>query len=355
MDIVRSIINGGTKSVYRPQKMLENRNARVLTLASCKGGTGKSTLAEILASGLALLGYSVLLIEVEYNMRLMHTLTGRRQRGRALPISDETTACQLFTHPEMALGVKPIEVHYAEQVANAIPYLGKDRVDRLVAVRDWSHPATLHFIPGSTSLRGMDNKFFMATASDFAADFHQDVQFAKAVDALRPHYDFIINDTPPVTGLVQRNALAASDEIIIVGNFDTDAIEDIDRIDDFILDVAAGLKGLHREPPRVMGVVYNQFGNTDRDLKLYRAYTEPHPEEDEQGKPTGRTEPTWVDYPSLGTITFDRDTILAANDMRKSLHIQAPTSTIGNDAWQFVKLVEQALLVSASMIPVQPR
>jgi hypothetical protein len=114
--------------------------------------------------------------------------------------------------------------------------------------------------------------------------------------------------------------------------------------DNFILDVSAGVKGLHRDPPRVMGVIFNQFGATDRDWKLYRAYTEQHPEEDEQGKPTGRTEDPWVEYPSLGTIAFDRDTILAANDMRKSLHIQAPTSTIGQDAWRFVQFVERASL-----------
>lgn len=333
----------------RPRKILVQTCAHVLTLASCKGGTGKSFLAETLASGLALLGYAILLVEVEYNMRLLHTLTGKKQRGRVQPMSDETTTFQLFTHPEMALGLKPIEVRYAEQVATAIPYLGKEHVDRLVHQRKWKNPATLHFIPGSTSLRGMDNRFFMATASSFAANFHQDLQLAMAIDNLRPHYDFIVLDTPPVTGLVQRNALAASDEIIVIGNFDTDAIEDLDRIEDFILDVSAGMKGLHREPPHVMGIVYNQFGDTGRDWKLYRAYTELHPKVDEHENLTGQTEEPWVDLPNLGRIAFDRDTILAANDMRKSLHIQAPTSRIGEDAWRFVQVVEKAALAGADM------
>jgi cellulose biosynthesis protein BcsQ len=316
--------------------------AYVIACASCKGGTGKSMTAEALGSGLALKGYAVLVIEAEYNMTLLHTIAGKRSRPGEQQLDDATTTWLLFTRPEQATGMDPYKIDYPLAVASQIPSLNKPMVDAMLKERKW-HPQVMHFIPGTQSLEALDEKYILTSASSFAADFRQEVQLARAVDALRPFYDYIIIDTPPTIGLVQRNALAAADEIVIIGTFATDSVEDILRIDFFIDGIRQGVRRLGRRPPHVLGVLWNQMWNTDRDRRLYKAYTEKHPGEDEDGHPTGDWEEPLVRWSSLGTIPFDHDTLVTANDRRRSIHIWAPTSGIGRALYTFVEAVDKVL------------
>src|SRR5262249_11136583 len=103
-----------------PQRRLDG-HARVLALASVKGGTGKSTAAEQLAAGLALHGFAVLVVEVEYNTRLTHTLTGIRAGGGVGdPFDVNSTTWYLLTHPERAAGLEPVQIDLAD-LAGRIP------------------------------------------------------------------------------------------------------------------------------------------------------------------------------------------------------------------------------------------
>src|SRR5262249_12767724 len=139
--------------------------ARVLALASVKGGTGKSTAAEQLAVGLALHGFAVLVVEVEYNTRLTHVLTGIRAGGATGdPFDVQSTTWFLLTQPDHAAGLEPIQIDLADLVGR-IPVLSKPAADQLCGQRLWRRPATLELIPGSTRLRDLDQRTFLASAS----------------------------------------------------------------------------------------------------------------------------------------------------------------------------------------------
>jgi hypothetical protein len=275
-------------------------------------------------------------------MTLLHTIAGKRSRPGEETIDKSMTTWRLFTQPELAEGIDPFKIDYQQAVAGQIPSLNKPVVEAMLQERRW-RPQVMHFIPGTQSLEALDEKFILATASSYTADFQQDVQLARAIDLLRSHYDYIILDTPPTIGLVQRNALASADEIVIIGTFATDSIEDIYRIDFFIAGIRRGVQRLGRTPPHVLGVLWNQMDNDERDRKLLRAYTEQHPAEDEYGEPTGYTEEPLVRHPSLGTVSFDHKTLKAANDKRRSIHIWAPTSDIGRDLYVFVETIDRVL------------
>jgi cellulose biosynthesis protein BcsQ len=341
-DIMLDATMLGDLMLQRPEKRLGSP-ATVLAFASSKGGGGKTRGVLELANWLALRGYAVLAIEVEYNISLTYLLTGRGGRGQQR-IENNTTTWALFTQPQLTPGIDPFKVYLRKAVAEQIPSLSKHGVQTLIRDRDW-HPTTLHFIPGSVSLAEMDKSFIMATVADYAVNFHQDVQLAKAIETLRHRYDFIILDTPPMIGLVQRNAIGASDEIVIVGTFDTDSINDIDMIDQFILTVKDGARQLGRRPPHVLGVVLNKMRANERDRRMLSRYTDRHPEESDDGEPTGRIEEAWLRYPCLGTIGFDVEGVIdEASDHRRSMHIWAPTGPIGRDLATVCSTIEQLLV-----------
>src|SRR5260370_30834314 len=114
-----------------PQKKRPNDSACVIALASVKGGPGKSTIAEILATGLALHNFAVLLVEVEYNTRLTHTLTGVRATGSGDPFDVNQTTLLFFTHPDQAEGIEPIQLGLSE-LTQRIPVLSNPATDQLL-------------------------------------------------------------------------------------------------------------------------------------------------------------------------------------------------------------------------------
>jgi cellulose biosynthesis protein BcsQ len=326
-----------------PQKKRPKDTTCVIALASVKGGPGKSTIAEILATGLALHNFAVLLVEVEYNTRLTHTLTGVRATGSGDPFDVNQTTSLFFTHPEQAEGIEPIQVGLPE-LTQRIPKLSKPATDQLLGQRAWRRPAVLEFVPGSTRLRDVDNRIYLATASTQRVDFDPYTQVTHALATLRARYDFIVLDTPPVAGLVQRNALGASDYIIPVVDFDPDSSEDFVRTDQFVASVAAANRAMKLPEPQVLGVVYNKYDDTfeENDVALLKAYTEAHfagPDDD-------RLLPALVPYLRLGVLRNDRKTIVRGQQARKPLHVFAPTAGVGSDAYAFVEAVEQLLEVS---------
>lgn len=353
----------GSRRYPSPRKKIPHQ-ARVLALASVKGGPGKSTMVEVLASGLALHGFAVLVVEVEYNTRLTHTLTGvrgREGRGAALPAPaaaalgvpsgdaadtfdlNETTWL-LFTRPHLAETMEPVQIGLPD-LMQRIPALSKPAVDQVIGQRAWRNPAVLEFVPGTTRLRDLDNRGFLESASSGSIqDFDPVTQLARGLEALRGRYDFIVLDTPPVAGLVQRNALCACDYIIPVVDFDPDSYEDFLRTDTFIASVRAINRSMKLPEPQVLGVVYNKFDAdfADNDVLLLKAYTEGHfasPDSDE-------VVPPLIYYPQLGLVREDRRTIIRGHQQRKPLHVFAPTSPIGNDAYAFVEVTERMLQVN---------
>lgn len=319
--------------------------ARKVVITGGKGGLGKTAIARDLAFSLALQGYATLLEEVEYNTRLLHTVADISSTGGPR-IDTSGTIWTLFTRPELVRGMVPLRVDTSAAL-NHLQQLDLSERDqrRIVAERRWYTPQALDFIPGSPRLRELDNTVYHASAST-AGNFDPLRQFAFGQAELQDRYDVIIMDTPPVTGMVQRNALAGADAIILVVGFDVDSIEDVTRDREFIADAIAMLRMRNHPTPRVLGVVYNKYDESfEVDRDLYHRYRHEH-----RSLPTASTgraqiNPPLIPFPELGCLCLDYRTPKLADLARLPIQLVAPESELARNYGMFVDAVTRALQI----------
>ena len=165
----------------------ENKKGKIIALANQKGGVGKTTTAINLASALALLGKSVLLVdsdpqgnsssglgvnakEREYN--LYHCFIGEVGAGKAI--------CSIVDHDSLDL------------------------------------------LPTHIDLIGVEVELVAAAKRE---NF-----LAKALKPIKKKYDFILIDCPPSLGLLTLNALTAADSVIIPMQCEYFALEGLSQL-----------------------------------------------------------------------------------------------------------------------------
>jgi cellulose biosynthesis protein BcsQ len=305
--------------------------AVVISIIAAKGGVGKTLIASSLGCGLALAGLKVLIGEIEDNMRLYHVLTGAGKRGETR-LDASLTTYAWFTDPRRGIGDSTYKVNMAD-LASRIQGLNRPVQQELLVRRGWSQPQTLEFVPGSERIRNLENQFSMGMQSAHDPNFVASGQLARAMDAITPQYDVVILDMPPALSLVQENVLLASDWVIPVVDFDIDSIDDYDRTITFYKMIASSAVRLNRQPPRVLGVVYNKYDETfeENDVRLLKAYTEQHFDPDPESE---RILEPLVPYPTLGVIPEDRRRLTGAMNARQTVHTYTPTSKIGEALYQ---------------------
>lgn len=136
-----------------------------------KGGVGKTTTTVNLAAALAAMGRPTLLIDLDPQ-----------------------------AHATLHLGVNPADCPVTLYDLLLDPEI--DPLDALMCVRP-----NLGLLPASTDLA--------AAESELAAAPDRQTRLARAVDPLRPLYEFILIDCPPSLGLLTINALALAVEVIV--------------------------------------------------------------------------------------------------------------------------------------------
>ncbi len=159
----------------------------VISIASQKGGTGKTTTSLSLAAGLAHKGKRVLLIDIDSQANSSKVL---------LPHYTELRKEQ--TLYETILESKPLIIH-------------PTTVERLSLV-----PA--HILLSDTDMA-------LTTALD-----HREARLKRQLDTVKSFYDFVIIDCPPALSWLTINAFTASDGIIVViapGYFELDSVVQI--------------------------------------------------------------------------------------------------------------------------------
>lgn len=161
----------------------------ILSIASQKGGVGKTSTAISLSAGLARRGKKTLLVDIDSQANSSKVLLEHYQ---------DLTAEQTIYNT--ILGRRALPVHET-QVPN------------------------LHIVPSHILVSNAD--IALTTAID-----HREARLKTELDTLRDRYEFIIIDCPPTLSWLTINALTASDGVIVVvspGYFELDSIVQISK------------------------------------------------------------------------------------------------------------------------------
>jgi chromosome partitioning protein len=161
----------------------------ILSIASQKGGTGKTSTSISLAAGLARKGKKVLLVDTDSQANSSKVLLPKYQ---SIP-KEETIHATI-------LGRKPFVVHPSE-------------VNGLDVVAS-------HILLSNTDVE-------LTTALD-----HREARLKRELDVVAGRYDFVIIDCPPALSWLTVNAFTASDKVLVVvspGYFELDSIVQIQK------------------------------------------------------------------------------------------------------------------------------
>lgn len=140
--------------------------AHIITVATKKGGAGKTTTAHTLAHGLYHRGYKTLLIDLD------------QQANATLNSGIDKDAEGIITSLEFMQGK-----------ANAI-----------------KHTNSVDVIPANNML---------SLANTIFVDVGKEYKLKEALEPLQSVYNYIVIDTPPTMEILTINALAASNDVII--------------------------------------------------------------------------------------------------------------------------------------------
>lgn len=161
----------------------------IISIASQKGGTGKTTTSLSLSAGLARRGKRVLLIDIDSQANSSKVLLPHYQQ-----LAKDDTIYRTI------LERKPLPVH-----TTTIP--------------------NLSIVPSHILLSNTDVE--LTTAID-----HREARLKNQLDAVRDQYDHVFIDCPPALSWLTVNAFTASDSIIVVvspGYFELDSIVQIQK------------------------------------------------------------------------------------------------------------------------------
>jgi len=145
--------------------------AKVIAVVNQKGGVGKSTTSVNLGAGLAELGESVLLVDIDPQ--------GNGTSGLGIDKS------------EIELTIYDVLIE-GEEIVNAIISTTNKGLDLL---------------PANIELAGAE--------IELVSIISREGRLKKAIQPIKDNYDYIIIDCPPSLGLLTLNALTAADRIIV--------------------------------------------------------------------------------------------------------------------------------------------
>lgn len=169
----------------------------VISIASQKGGTGKTTTAISIASGLArVFDKKVLLVDIDHQANASQVMTPDYSK-----LSEDETIYTTIIHKNS------LPVHHTRH-------------------------ANLQIVPSHILLSDAEQK--LTTATD-----HRDQRLRRQLDKIKDNYDYVVIDCPPHLGWQTINALTASDTVIVPvspGVFEIKAIIQINNTVELVRD-----------------------------------------------------------------------------------------------------------------------
>jgi len=202
----------------------------IVSIASQKGGTGKTSSSISLSAGLAHKGKRVLLVDMDSQANSSKVLLHNYQK-----LSKENTIFPTI------LDRKPLVIH-----RTAIP--------------------NLDIVPSHILLSNTDIE--LTTAKD-----HREARLKSQLDPLKDKYDYIFIDNPPALGWLTLNSFTASDRVLVVvspGYFELDSLVQLEK-------VLKEVQEYFNPSLELLGILFTMSDptiNTSTSLQLLRqAYT----------------------------------------------------------------------------------
>jgi len=203
----------------------------IISVASQKGGTGKSTTSITLAAGLGRIGKKALLIDIDSQANASKVLLPQYHK-----ITKEET---LFA---TILEKKPLVVHQTE-----VP--------------------NLEIVPSHILLSNTDVE--LTTAKD-----HREARLKRRLDSIKDRYDHVILDCPPALSWLTMNAFTAAERVLVVvspGYFELDSLGQLGK-------AVSEVRELFNPRLEVLGYLFTMSDptvNSRTSLKLLRqTYTD---------------------------------------------------------------------------------
>ena len=213
----------------------------VVALANKKGGVGKTTMTIELASGFAIAGKKVLMIDFDPQC----SLTNAMIKGSWNDYSQYNIGDVIFgeinkeKRNKRGRKISLLEAGIQTQVPN------------------------LHLIGGSTDLKLME-KMSPSTA----------LALKKRIEEIKEQYDYIFIDTPPYDGTVQESALIATEYVILVYQAKAMGLEGLQETADTI----ENIKEEANPELKILGTILNQYKSRTDLAKEAKAFLEQHTE-----------------------------------------------------------------------------
>ena len=159
---------------------------KIISFCNQKGGVGKTTSAVNIAASLGILGYKVLLIDLDPQGNATSG-AGIAKKNLKLSINDVLTA-------DVPMQDAIIETEYEN----------------------------LHLVPTNIALAGAEFELFQHENSEY--------RMKEALEPIKPNYDYVIIDCPPSLGMLTVNAMAASDGVVIPMQCEFYALEGLSQL-----------------------------------------------------------------------------------------------------------------------------
>ena len=205
---MRDLITSGFRKLVNSEEQypLGDRRARVVSIATVKGGVGKTTTAVNLASAIAD-GHNrrVLLIDLDAQ--------GHCSTSLDAVIDDDRVGDDIVALSDVLLSDEELEILDAAVETD---------VDGLSIT-----PAD----PGLADAEGR-----------ISQEIGKEMLLRDALNATRTHYDLILIDCPPNKGDLTLNALVASDDVLIPTDLSPLAVQGADELLDTVLKVRRRLE-----------------------------------------------------------------------------------------------------------------
>ncbi|NLW74511.1 MAG: ParA family protein [Clostridiales bacterium] len=184
---------------------------KIISFANQKGGVGKTTSAVNIAASLGILGYNVLLVDLD-------------------PQGNSTSG----------VGISKKSLKYSVQ---DLLVGGSDIQDVIIKTRFQN----LYVVPSIISLAGVEFQLFDEE------DSH--IELKKALLNVKDYYDYIIIDCPPSLGMLTINALSASDGVIIPMQCEFYALEGLSQL----MITVSRIKNLYNSKLTVIGILVTMY------------------------------------------------------------------------------------------------